>query len=317
MPSLFSRARSNSKAQSLLSSHDASDEFGRVASSPIPSFADGSFLPLSLDRRQNEPQQRQNDYGFLSYERHVVLAPEQLARLVQVLVEELSSRGGITTPFIFSTIALDVSYSSIRRLLRAYLDTCDMRPTPSLEKAEAKWRDEARFAGLHELGMCLRWGLARVVRIHRGQEVRGLIPWDQYVRFRDSEAGALRVVPSPPRPADPNRSEPLSPSPLSDLFKRPHSHCADHRDNGPYVSNPPHRKQHLLGPHATLPLASIWSPLFRPRAHITIFSPHLSSLPPRNKCIGAPYPGLHSLARYPTDRRLCRTWRARPAEGLD
>ena len=314
MPSLFSRARSQSKAQSLLSSHDASDEFGRVALSPAPSFVDGSFLPLSLERRPSEPKHRPNDYGFLSYERHVVLTPEQLARLVQVVVEELSSRGGITTPFIFSTTALDVSYSSIRRLLRAFLDTCDMR---SADKAEAKWRDEARFAGLHELGMCLRWGLARVVRIHRGQEVRGLIPWEQYIRFRDSEAGVLKTRPFPPRLADTRRSQPLSPRSFPGLFKRPRSHSAVHRDHRPYVSDPPHSKQHILGPYSALPLAAIWSPLFRPRARITIFSPHLSSLPPHNECVRAHYPGIHSLARYPTDRHLCRTWRACPAEGLD
>lgn len=189
MPSLFSRARTNSKAQSLLSSHNASDEFGRTAPSPVPSLADGAFLPLCLELRQKEQTPRSNDYGFLSYERHVILAPEQLARLVHVVVNELSSRGGITTPFIFSTTALDVSYSSIKRLVRAFLDTCDMRSSLSAEKAEAKWKDEARFAGLHELGICLRWGLARVSRINRGQEIRGLIPWDHYVRFRESEAG--------------------------------------------------------------------------------------------------------------------------------
>jgi Domain of unknown function (DUF1708) len=47
------------------------------------------------------------------------------------------------------------------------------------------------FAGPYELGMCLRWGLARVVRAIGGQDVRGLIAWDQYVQFRDSEAGSL------------------------------------------------------------------------------------------------------------------------------
>ena len=67
-------------------------------------LSNGSFLPLTLERRPKEPQQRQNDSGFLFHECHVVVAPEQLARLVQVLVEELSPRGGITAPFIFSTM---------------------------------------------------------------------------------------------------------------------------------------------------------------------------------------------------------------------
>ncbi|KIL57157.1 hypothetical protein M378DRAFT_1029718 [Amanita muscaria Koide BX008] len=63
-----------------------------------------------------------------------------------------------------------------------------MRSSPSVAKEETKWRDEARFAGMYELGMCLRWGLARAVRTIKGQEVRGLIPWDIYLKFRESEA---------------------------------------------------------------------------------------------------------------------------------
>ncbi|KAF8621948.1 hypothetical protein AX15_007381 [Amanita polypyramis BW_CC] len=223
MPSLFARARTQSTSKkAFLSPSDAPDEFGRVSSrdssptpkkdkkkakdtrahtvhdlsrgtpSPFPLYAEGAFLPLSLEPPRNgeagELRPRLYDYGFLSYERHVVLAPDQLINLLTVLVDELSARGGITTPFIFSTTALDVSYSSIKRLVRAFLDTCDMRSSPSVEKAEAKWRDEARFAGLHELGMCLRWGLARVVRVSGGREVHGLIAWDHYVKFRESEA---------------------------------------------------------------------------------------------------------------------------------
>ncbi|KAF5343677.1 hypothetical protein D9758_014682 [Tetrapyrgos nigripes] len=72
-------------------------------------------------------------------------------------------------------------------------------------EADKKWREEARFAGMHELGMCLRWGLARVVRIQTyssgepttpspgeggnlGTELRGLIPWEHYTHWRDQEA---------------------------------------------------------------------------------------------------------------------------------
>lgn len=51
------------------------------------------------------------------------------------------------------------------------------------------FRDEARFAGPHELGMVLRWGLARVVRVARGVETRGLIGWDSYLAWRRMEQG--------------------------------------------------------------------------------------------------------------------------------
>jgi len=55
--------------------------------------------------------------------------------------------------------------------------------------ADRKWREEAQFSGPHELGMMLRWGLARIIRIHGGQETRGIIAWEHYLRWRESEAG--------------------------------------------------------------------------------------------------------------------------------
>src|SRR5262245_35970826 len=87
----------------------------------LASIPDGSFLPLNLDRPRDETgveQPKEQDYGYLSYERHVVLGLEQLQRLVQVVSEELGHRG-LTTPFIFSTLALDLSSSAIKRLITA------------------------------------------------------------------------------------------------------------------------------------------------------------------------------------------------------
>ncbi|PPQ99370.1 hypothetical protein CVT24_009200 [Panaeolus cyanescens] len=157
-----------------------------------PAFPDGAFLPLNLEKPRNDAagseQPKELDYGYLSYERHVVLGIEQVERLVDVLSEELESRGGITTPFIFSTTALDISSNTIKRLIRSFLNTCDPQLAHKAQEAELKWREEARFAGPHELGMCLRWGLARVIRSVGGQDVRGLVSWDHYAEFRDSEA---------------------------------------------------------------------------------------------------------------------------------
>lgn len=162
-----------------------------------PPLPDGSFLPLNLEPPKNDSaaaeQSRETDYGYLSYERHVVLGLEQLEALVNVVVEELETRGGITTPFIFSTTALDISASAIKRLIRSFLNMCSAQGSLGFDDAEHAWREEARFAGPHELGMCLRWGLARVVRVMGGHDVRGLIAWEQYVRFRDSEAGGFRT----------------------------------------------------------------------------------------------------------------------------
>ncbi|KIO02487.1 hypothetical protein M404DRAFT_956908 [Pisolithus tinctorius Marx 270] len=227
MPSLFSRARTNSIPGKKSSLGTAHDEFGRVKSrdsgngpsltfagrkdkdkkkdqksrkrtisSPKPDnevanvFAqipDGSFLPLSLDRPRDESGEVKTleyDYGYLSYERHVILGLDEVARLVDVVANELTTRC-LTTPFIFSALALDISSPAIKRLIRTFLDTCSNPPSMD---ADRRWREEARFAGAHELGMCIRWGLARVVRVVGNQAVRGLISWEHYTEFRDSEA---------------------------------------------------------------------------------------------------------------------------------
>ncbi|KIM44224.1 hypothetical protein M413DRAFT_17962 [Hebeloma cylindrosporum] len=159
---------------------------------PESPFPDGDFLPLNLERPRIDATAaeylKEHDYGYLSYERHVVLGIEQVERLVEVISEELETRGGITTPFIFSTTALDISASSIKRIIRTFLNTCEPLSGQRADEAEAKWREEARFAGPHELGMCLRWGLARVIRSVGGQDVRGLVSWEHYVDYRESEA---------------------------------------------------------------------------------------------------------------------------------
>lgn len=204
MPSLFSRARTPTSVKKQPSVQEL-DEFGRVTSrggkrgqtasggrdvsaSPdlSPPVVDGAFLPLSLDSRAASPP---HDYGYLSYKRHVVLGLEQVSRLVIVVSNELGARGGITTPFIFSTTALDVSSSAIKKLIQAFLATCLSQSAHAAAEAESRWRDEARFAGPHELGMCLRWGLARAIRSVGGHYVRGLLSWDRYIEFRNSEIG--------------------------------------------------------------------------------------------------------------------------------
>ncbi|TFY76456.1 hypothetical protein EWM64_g7556, partial [Hericium alpestre] len=160
-----------------------------------PAIPDGSFLPLSIDppKRHDDAseadRERHQDYGYLSYQRHVVLGLEETDRLVRAIADELGSRG-LTTPFIFSSLAIDVSAAGVRRLVLAFLKTCMPFPAPDADRA---WRDEARFAGPHELGMCLRWGLARVVRVYGGHAVRGLVQWDHYAQWSEAEVGAFSL----------------------------------------------------------------------------------------------------------------------------
>ncbi|KAF9650428.1 hypothetical protein BDM02DRAFT_1433931 [Thelephora ganbajun] len=218
MPSLFSRARTTSTSKPSQTSN-GTDEFGRAPtplrskssfttptkkdkkdksarsrtlSTPdhdtqeyFPEIPDGSFLPLNLNPPRFDSHEREitQDYGYLSYKRHVVLGLEEITRLVEVTSQEIGARG-LTTPFIFSALALDLSASATTRLIEAFLQTCNSRH-PSVEQ---KWQEEAQFAGPHELGMCLRWGLARAVRIVGGLEIRGLLNYESYIEWRDSES---------------------------------------------------------------------------------------------------------------------------------
>ncbi|KAJ7439381.1 hypothetical protein B0H11DRAFT_1934532, partial [Mycena galericulata] len=180
-------------------------------------------------------------YGLLSPARDAVLGLPDAARLVATVCEQLE-RTGVATPFVFSALALDVRRAGVVRLVDAFLGTCaDSGSTAQGEyyadlanpragkgmTAERRWADEARFAGPHELGMCLRWGLSRVVRVEGGREVRGLLSWAWYERWRAEEA-VLTALPlflphSFPTPATPVlvRSLPLLPPRVMPVFPPP------------------------------------------------------------------------------------------------
>ncbi|KAJ3774386.1 hypothetical protein FB446DRAFT_787002 [Lentinula raphanica] len=156
------------------------------------------FLPLTLERPFWCTEANDQDYGYLSFEKHVVLGLEQVNRLVDVVCEELVSRGGLDTPFIFSTLALDVNAGAVKRLVKAFLGTCVVLVGREKDVAEIKWRDEAKFANMHELGMCLRWGLARITRIIDEAEVRGLLSWEHYIQWAEQEQGNVTALNYPP-----------------------------------------------------------------------------------------------------------------------
>ncbi|KAI0280241.1 hypothetical protein BC826DRAFT_1191647 [Russula brevipes] len=168
---------------------------GPLLSDEEPVIPDGSFFPLNLDPPSGDPatsssdsergghRGREQDYGYLSCHHHIVLGLEEVDRLVHTVTEELGTRG-LTTPFLFSSLALDVNSSGVRRLVQAFLRTCVSFPAPD---AEHTWREEARFAAPAELAMCLRWGLARVLRVSDGNAVRGFISWEMYVEWSEAE----------------------------------------------------------------------------------------------------------------------------------
>jgi len=60
-------------------------------------------------------RQREQEYAYLSYFHLVVLGLDEVDRLVHTVNEELSTRGP-TTPFLLSSLALDVNSSGVHRL---------------------------------------------------------------------------------------------------------------------------------------------------------------------------------------------------------
>ncbi|KAF7293338.1 F-box domain-containing protein [Mycena kentingensis (nom. inval.)] len=115
-------------------------------------------------------------YGLLSPARDTVLGLPDAARLVATVCAALE-RTSVATPFVFSSLALDARRAGVVRLTHAFLQSNDNA-----------FAYEAQFAGAHELALCLRWGLSRVVRVEGGRELRGLLSWAWYERWKAEEA---------------------------------------------------------------------------------------------------------------------------------
>lgn len=152
-----------------------------VLSGPThPVLAEGGFLPFSPPPSSSSNKAPEQEYGHLSHQKDVVLSLEQVALLVHIVAGELENRG-LQTPLLFSTLALDLTSAATRRLIDSFLR--------SLVANNAVFMEDAKFAGPHELGMLLRWGLGRLMRVVGDQECRGMLDWETYLRWREDEAG--------------------------------------------------------------------------------------------------------------------------------
>ena len=221
---------------------------------------------------------REQDYGYLSYERHVVLGLDEVDRLVRTVTGELGSRG-LTTPFLFSSLALDVNSSGVRRLIQAFLRTCVSFPA---QDAERTWREEARFAAPPELAMCLRWGLARVLRVSGGHAARGLISWDMYVEWSEAELSKLTSNYVPTRNVKSPFSSRLPRNPLRSAHRIAAATPPCNHRQCTLPSSPPNSPLFIIGPYSSHTLSSlrtsnIWS--WSSRATLP---PYLPPIPPRH-----------------------------------
>ena len=241
------------------------------------------------------PREREQDYGYLSVHRHIVLGLDEVARLVQTITDELGTRG-LTTPFLFSSLALDVNSSGVRRLVQAFLRTCVSFPVPD---AERTWREEARFAAPPELAMCLRWGLARVLRVCAGNAVRGLISWDTYVEWCEAEVGKrfaltclglLSIFISP-------YSVRLSGDSFRGSHRTPTAPSPFHYSQRSLPPCSPNGSLLILRTHPPYPFPTFRTSYFRPRSRGATLPPHLPPISSCDQCNGAHLARLCSLAR--------------------
>jgi hypothetical protein len=118
-------------------------------------------------------------YGHLAHKREIVLSIFQMSLLVEDIAHELTQRG-LQVPFLFSSQAIDLNPAAVKRLIDSFFATC------LSGGSREKWLEDKKFAGAHELGMVLRWGLARVMR--KGER-RGILDFDRYLTWRDEEDG--------------------------------------------------------------------------------------------------------------------------------
>ncbi|KAF8666934.1 hypothetical protein RHS04_09376 [Rhizoctonia solani] len=155
---------------------------------PLPPLQAGGFLPRYIPSAPSSAERddpARTPYGYLSTEKDVILSLDDVQRLLTILGEEITLRC-LSTPLLFSTQALKLSAPRVKNLIRAFLSTCS---DPISRQAETRFREEARFAGPHEVAMTIRWGLARIVRMVNGSETHGIMDFEVYRAWRANEQG--------------------------------------------------------------------------------------------------------------------------------
>lgn len=89
------KKKDKDKRQRTLSSPNDRGPAPLPAVPDLPDLPEDVFLPFGITEPELEPdaENKDLDYGYLGYEKHVVLGLDEVARLVSVLSEELAARG--------------------------------------------------------------------------------------------------------------------------------------------------------------------------------------------------------------------------------
>jgi hypothetical protein len=129
-------------------------------------------------------QEHKQNYGYLSYQQHVVLGLNEVDCLVHTVTEELDTTHGFTTLFLFSSLALNV------KLLQCSLPHPKLPLHLGIVPCTRRRRDLAQrglLCHFPELLMHLCWGLARVLRVSAGNAICSLISWGMYIKWCEAK----------------------------------------------------------------------------------------------------------------------------------
>ncbi|KAJ3713471.1 hypothetical protein DFJ43DRAFT_894859 [Lentinula guzmanii] len=208
MSFLFSRSNSSSSSSEAdfspyppYSSHTLSAILASLPTDDSGSFV-GTVLPTSVSHSPSS--HGPGGYGYLSSYPTLILGLNDLHDLVQLVSKYLD----VETPFVFSNgstttdsgvpVAIDLDAGRVKRLIDKYVGHLISKNSGRQGQTVVDFDDEARFAGPHELGMLLRWGLARVIRIESTAShstgtssralTRGLIPYLAYLNWAKQES---------------------------------------------------------------------------------------------------------------------------------
>lgn len=130
-------------------------------------------------------------YGYTGEAWEVLLDMEVATAYVMRITARIRALG-VDVPQLLSSMAVDLSASETRRLIRAVVATL-CSPTAEADKA---FDEELQFANVHSLVALLKWVLARigtVTAVRSGSETlvmrqeHGFVPWMTYTSWRAQE----------------------------------------------------------------------------------------------------------------------------------
>ncbi|KNZ61524.1 uncharacterized protein VP01_1389g5 [Puccinia sorghi] len=179
MHSFFNRSKNLKNkltSSSSLSSPDSLPqslgELGRIAPS-TPLFSNNSSTDNPSDA------ELQLMYGYIGLHTEIELDLPTTARAVNLVAQELKARA-LETPLLFSTHALDISTEGTHSLIRRFVHN------------QHEFPQDLVIHGPENLAAFLKWLLSRYVN---GRGTHGIIAWEQYASWRESEKGIQSSIP--------------------------------------------------------------------------------------------------------------------------